>query len=416
MNFSFCLTTILILSSPSAIAESGKATPDAIREYARECVDRNAKMDLVKQFGTDFRDLDLRGFDLRGVFRAGMNTNLAGADFSGADLRGTNFGAAMLKDAVFRGADLRGAFFTTANLERADLSGAIVEDAHFQECFFTGANLSGLDFSGSTLNGCFFENANLNGAVLQGVSNDLGWRRDMSGASLRGVDLSAFDFSLGDLVGADFSGANLSGVNFEQADLSNANLADAVLDGVKVDAAILDGVTGLDESVLQELRSEADRPGFEARREAAERRKAQKKAIFSWSYRFAVLITFLFCGLSWWRPSGKAWPLILTLVNLFALVPPIVYFLLNNHLDTLLRHASHREIGGLWIMIWPLGLLCSLAMMLGGLILGIYLVFRAKKSGKEVLVESVPLLGGIACTVAHGAFLFFHSFANAPTV
>ena len=66
---------------------------------------------------------------------------------------------------------------------------------------------------------------------------------DLSGAGLRGLDLSGFDLSLTDLRGADLrgtqfcdadlSGAHLEGANFFKAVLDGANLAEAFLAGAQ---------------------------------------------------------------------------------------------------------------------------------------------------------------------------------------
>ena len=408
---------IFVLASLSAREnEPGSPSPEDINDYAKDCVARNVQMDLVKRFGTNFQNLDLRGVDFKGVYQVGMETILSGADFSGSDLRGVDLGAALLDGAVFRDADLRGARFTTAKLENADFTGAKIGDAHFQECFFIGATLTGLDFSQATLNGCFFENANLDGAVLQGVRNDLSWRRAMSGASLRGIDLTGFDFSLGNLAGADLSNANLTGANFEQANLRDSNLSGAVLDDVVVDAAILDGVTGLDAQALQTLRDKADRAGFEAHEAAKSRWATVRKLAFVGSYWVVALGALIFSGLAWKRGRSKAWSAILTFVNVFALVAPLFYFLLSGHFNLLESWATPREIGGFWVVIWPVSLLNSMAMILIGLSLVISLVVWAARQEKDIRIQTRPLIVAAMLTDIHGIFLWAHSFANAPTV
>lgn len=422
MNQLALTASLLILVTTSGRAHDDppqRPTPESIRVYARECILRDAPMNLVEQFGTDFRNLDLRDIDFRGVHRVGMESILSGVDFSGADLRGADFGAARLDGAVLRGADLRGARFTNARFDNADFTNAVIGNARFQECWFTGANLAGLDFSGATLNGCFFKDAILDGAVLQGAQNNLGWR-DLTGVSLRDVDLSGFNFSDHNLSGADLSGANLTGVRFTRANLSNANLTDADIDGIVVDAAILDDVTGVDEARLQALRDDADRAGFESRQATETAAEARNQSIFAWSYPTVVLITFVFCGLAWRRSPTKLWPLTLLITNLLALTPPVFYFLLNlNETQELVRDnlSLTRLIGACWVTIWPIGVLGSLALMLGGFILAIWQCIRAVRGPGDIRRAAIAIIVVTALlTIVHGGFLLLTSFENAPIV
>jgi uncharacterized protein YjbI with pentapeptide repeats len=54
---------------------------------------------------------------------------------------------------------------------------------------------------------------------------------DLSGASLRGLDLSGFDLSRADLRGADLRGTKFTEANLSGAHLEGANFFKAVLDG-----------------------------------------------------------------------------------------------------------------------------------------------------------------------------------------
>ena len=64
---------------------------------------------------------------------------------------------------------------------------------------------------------------------------------DLSQASLRGLDLSGFDFTRADLRGADLRGTTLSQANISGADLEGANLFKSVLDGADLAGAFLNG-------------------------------------------------------------------------------------------------------------------------------------------------------------------------------
>ena len=91
----------------------------------------------------------------------------------------------------------------------------------------SGANLRGADLSDANLRGANLRGANLSGAYLRGA--DLSGA-DLSGAYLRGADLSGADLSRADLSGANLSGANLSGAYLRGADLSDADLSGTCLD------------------------------------------------------------------------------------------------------------------------------------------------------------------------------------------
>ena len=83
-------------------------------------------------------------------------------------------------------------------------------------------------------------------AVLErGAATWNAWREaqnltpDLSGAGLRGLDLSGFDLSQADLRGADLRGTNFSQANLSAAHLEGANLFKAVLDGADLAGAFL---------------------------------------------------------------------------------------------------------------------------------------------------------------------------------
>lgn len=407
-------TSIAAVVAPCA-AQDESPTAEAIKAYSAACVTRGQRMDLVARFGTDFRGRDLRNIDLRGVWRADKETILTGADFTGADLRGADFGNARLDRAVFRDAKLDNAQLVTARLDGADLAGAALGNARFQECVFTNATLAGVDFSRATINGCRFDGAVLDNAVLQGAQNDLGWR-DFSGASLRGVDLSGFDFSHSTLAGADLANADLTGARFVEADLTGANLSGAILDGVVVDAAILDGVTGLDESTVQMLLAEADRAGFEARRASQVATAASRGQLRWWLHIGVVLLAFIFSILAWRRSPSITWPLVLILVNAIALVPPLFFIFLETKGSHAATNPALRElIAGFWITTWPIGVLGSLAVGPGGLVLMSWQLVRAIKGGEKTRGAWL-LLTAALLTSLHAALLLLLMFEYAPTV
>ena len=90
-------------------------------------------------------------------------------------------------------------------------------------------------------------------ALKQGVDAWNAWRRahaparpDLSGAGLRGLDLSKADLSETDLRGADLRGTILHAATLAGADLSGANFFKAVLDDADLAGANLIGARFLD--------------------------------------------------------------------------------------------------------------------------------------------------------------------------
>src|ERR1700740_659217 len=64
---------------------------------------------------------------------------------------------------------------------------------------------------------------------------------DLSGAGLRGLDLSGFDLSRADLRGADLRGTKFSDADLSGTRLAGANFFKAVLDGANLSGAFLTG-------------------------------------------------------------------------------------------------------------------------------------------------------------------------------
>jgi hypothetical protein len=83
--------------------------------------------------------------------------------------------------------------------------------------------------------------------LRRGVAAWNAWRAeqritpDLSGAGLRGLDLSGFDLAQADLRGADLRGTNLSQANLSGAHLERANLFKAVFGGADLAGAFLYG-------------------------------------------------------------------------------------------------------------------------------------------------------------------------------
>ena len=98
---------------------------------------------------------------------------------------------------------------------RANLSGANLKGANLSDANLSGANLSDANLSDAYLSGANLSDANLSGAYLSGPY--------MSGANLSRANLS----------GAYLFDANLSGANLSGANLSDANLSGPYMSGAK---------------------------------------------------------------------------------------------------------------------------------------------------------------------------------------
>jgi hypothetical protein len=109
-----------------------------------------------------------------------------------------------------------------------DLLLEICDATHLRGANLSGANLRGADLTGANLSG-----ANLRGADLTGAN--------LSGANLRGADLTGANLRDADLGGADLLGANLTGANLRGAYLLGAYLGGADLRGAYLRGANLSG-------------------------------------------------------------------------------------------------------------------------------------------------------------------------------
>jgi uncharacterized protein YjbI with pentapeptide repeats len=83
--------------------------------------------------------------------------------------------------------------------------------------------------------------------LVQGATAWNEWRAkfdgtpDLSGAGLRGLDLSGFDLSRADLRSADLRGTNFCDADLSDTHLEGANFFKAVLDGANLAGAFLTG-------------------------------------------------------------------------------------------------------------------------------------------------------------------------------
>jgi uncharacterized protein YjbI with pentapeptide repeats len=185
--------------------------------------------------GTNLREAVLREADLIGADLG--EAELREADLFDADLSEANLGAARLV-----GANLAGAV-----LFRADLTGADVHSANLSAADLGAANLSGANLGGVEID--MRAGAPLVGAVS--LSGAALMRTNLSGARLRGVDLSGtflyqVDLTGADLFAADLNEAALIEVDLAGADLTRAQMGEALYEPVSAPVPeTMSRVTGL---------------------------------------------------------------------------------------------------------------------------------------------------------------------------
>jgi uncharacterized protein YjbI with pentapeptide repeats len=252
------LVVVLVATAPC----SAGPTREEVTAFAKECVAKKVRIDLIARFGADYRGVDLRGVDLRG-FSVNHPTNLRGADFSGSNLSQAILTGSILDGADFTGANLTAASLGSCSLNKARLDGANLVGANLDFARLEGASLTKADLSGTELSAARFDGADLRGAILRGAKCQ--WYSphfqgaDLSDADLEGVDL---------LRDADFRGATLRRARLRNADLRGADFTGADLSETNPEAAdirhaVFRDVTGIPGEDLAQLRRRAARWEYE---------------------------------------------------------------------------------------------------------------------------------------------------------
>ena len=119
---------------------------------------------------------------------------------------------------------------------RSDAGIAIEQEEEGFRLDLVGVNLSGVNLRKAKLSGVNLRKAKLSRAKLSGA--DLSWA-ELAGANLSGANLSGADLSWAYLWEADLSGAELAGAKLSRAKLSGAELAGASLSGADLSWAVL---------------------------------------------------------------------------------------------------------------------------------------------------------------------------------
>lgn len=161
--------------------------------------------------------------------------NWMGCNLKNAFLLGANLKGAYLVDAMLNLPNGTPAILDDANLTRADLTDADLTDADLIRVKLTDATLSGVTLTGATLIEAVLIGATLSDTYFgycKILTGCLGFRTDLSGATMSGATLT----------GADLTGAGLTGVTLIGADLTKAKLFEAVLTGADQTGADQTGV------------------------------------------------------------------------------------------------------------------------------------------------------------------------------
>ena len=140
----------------------------------------------------------------------------------GADLSNRNFDNLNLQNAIFDRADLSNTSFKNANIDDARFAFANLNNSNLLD----RTDLSNINFAYADLSNTNLKGKNLTGAILRGV--DLS-EHDLTGTNLIDATLSDAKFSSTNLKGKDLSGAKLRAVDLSGHDLTGANLSDTFL-------------------------------------------------------------------------------------------------------------------------------------------------------------------------------------------
>ncbi|HET7772562.1 MAG TPA: DUF2169 domain-containing protein [Burkholderiaceae bacterium] len=192
-----------------------------------------ANLSDAKAPGASFAEAGLSGAILDGA-------DLLGADLRGATLIEASLQAAQLGESLWTGASIIRCKFDGAVLAKSDVVRASFLECELREVRFDRARMGSADFIGCVLDGARLDGAQahnlrfVHGCSVTGASFQLA---QMSGSSLRGLDLhktrldgamlDAADLSECDLRQAQLPAASLQGALLMRADLRGANLAGA---------------------------------------------------------------------------------------------------------------------------------------------------------------------------------------------
>ncbi|MGK7916614.1 MAG: pentapeptide repeat-containing protein [Prochloraceae cyanobacterium] len=156
------------------------------------------------------------------IFLKGKGLDLSGVDLSRANLSGANLSWTNLRGTDLRGANLSGSILDKADLRQTYIDReTIIDDKWRQVWEIVNQVAVEKKLSGADLRGANMTQANLSGVDLRGANLS---RADLSRADLSGVNLTRADLSWTNLRGTNLSKANLSGAILDKADLRQAQI------------------------------------------------------------------------------------------------------------------------------------------------------------------------------------------------
>lgn len=232
---------------------TGSLFQGAWASHVRLC---RATLSRSRWDGANIGHADLTG--VHGVEASFEKTTLSGATLSDCDLSGSRFNGSDLANASFSRVKAKGCSFPEARFmtveetqtdepsgrllfEQVDFSGSGFEKSLFMKSGFISVDFSGCNLAGATFLDCSgpstsFERSNLSKAVFAQSVDFTGCsfrKADLTGANLRGVNVSGSDFQDSILSGTDGSGGNWQNTNlrgvraigarFQKSDLRSGN-------------------------------------------------------------------------------------------------------------------------------------------------------------------------------------------------
>jgi len=203
--------------------------------------------------GKDLSKSDISEIDFTGKYLISTNLSnqdLTNKDLSGATLKGANLTGANLSHQDLSGKELQGILLKNADLSYVNLYNTTIgevqkrpinpqltmDEVKAMDIYFLRtdpsirADLSGANLKGANLTNAILDQINLSNADLTDVDISV---RSLLGVNLSGVDLSNKDLKGTILFGANLSGANLSGTIVMGTNLEYANLRNADFSGAK---------------------------------------------------------------------------------------------------------------------------------------------------------------------------------------
>ncbi len=224
----------------------------------------------------NFQKAKLKGADFTGA-------DLSGADFSGADLsqavfadvkadktnwRGANFDKSVMTNFSTQGSDFQKARFRQIQIENWTDTGSVFQQTSWSKCKIKKSAFVDSDFSqGEFFRGLFSECV-LTGCVMKSLKSPAARfeKCELTRCDLESADLLSIVFEDSKIHDCSFSSADMAGMlavgvqwvdcDFRKAELTTAEFRSNTLSSCKYEKANFRYVSGLDQSVLDEIKAE----------------------------------------------------------------------------------------------------------------------------------------------------------------